>query len=76
MPLVAELATARATVEQLISLKTGDFLELDLDKMIQAKVDGVPVFDCHYGTSNGKNAIKIDRLLTGVDAGWLGDLHE
>ena len=76
VPLVAELATARATVEQLISLKTGDFLELDLDKMIQAKVDGVPVFDCHYGTSNGKNAIKIDRLLTGVDAGWLGDLHE
>jgi flagellar motor switch protein FliM len=44
--------------------------------MIQAKVDGVPVFDCHYGTSNGKNAIKIDRLLTGSDAGWLGDLHE
>jgi flagellar motor switch protein FliM len=44
--------------------------------MIQAKVDGVPVFDCHYGTSNGKSAIKIDRLLTGSDAGWLGDLHE
>ena len=76
VPLVAELATARATVEQLLSLKQGDFLELDLNKMIQAKVDGVPVFDCHYGTSNGKNAIKIDRLLTGVDAGWLGDLHE
>jgi flagellar motor switch protein FliM len=28
--------------------------------MIQAKVDGVPVFDCHYGTSNGRYAIKID----------------
>jgi flagellar motor switch protein FliM len=39
------------------------------DPVIQAKVDGVPVFDCHYGTSNGKYAIKIDQLLTGQD--WL-----
>ena len=76
VPVVVELATARATVEQLLSFKPGDFIELDLKKLIQAKVDGVPVFDCHYGTSNGKNAIKIDRLLTGIDAGWLGDHHE
>lgn len=76
VPLVAELATAHSTVEQLLSLKPGDFIELDLLPMIQAKVDGVPVFDCHYGTSNGRNAIKIDRLLTGADAGWLGANHE
>ena len=73
--LVAELAHAGATVEQLLAFKPGDFIELDLDPMIQAKVDGVPVFDCHYGISNGKYAIKIDRLLTGPQAGWLGDQH-
>ncbi len=55
---------AGATVEQLLSFKPGDFVELDLNPMIQAKVDGVPVFDCHYGTSNGHYAIKIDQLLT------------
>ena len=76
LPVVAELATARATVEQLLSFKPGDFIELDLQQMIQAKVDGVPVFDCSYGTSNGRNAIKIDRLLTGSDLGWLGERHE
>ena len=76
LPVVAELATARATVEQLLSFKPGDFIELDLQPMIQAKVDGVPVFDCSYGTSNGRNAIKIDRLLTGSDLGWLGERHE
>ncbi len=73
LPLVAELATARATVEQLLSFKPGDFIELDLLPMIQAKVDGVPVFDCSYGTSNGRNAIKIDRMLTGTAMGWLGE---
>ena len=71
--LVAELAHARATVEQLMSFKPGDFVELDLDPMIQAKVDGVPVFDCHYGTSNNRYSIKIDKLITSTDQGWLGE---
>jgi len=63
-------------VEQLLAFKPGDFIELDLDPMIEAKVDGVPVFACHYGTSNGKYSIKIDQLLTGSDVGWLGEKHE
>ena len=73
--LVAELAQAPATVEQLLSFKPGDFVELDLTPVIQAKVDGVPVFDCHYGTSRGKYSIKIDQLLTSSNAGWLGESH-
>ena len=70
--LVAELAHAGATVEQLLSFKPGDFIELDLDPMIQAKVDGVPVFDCHYGTSNKHYSIKIDKMVTGNTRGWIG----
>lgn len=73
--LVAELAHAPATVEQLLAFKPGDFIELDLEQMIQAKVDGVPVFDCLYGTSNGKYSIKIDKLLTSSPTGWLGDAN-
>ena len=73
--LVAELATAPATVEQLLALKPGDFIELDLEPAIQAKVDGVPVLECHYGTSRGKYAIKVNQLLTGADAGWMGERH-
>jgi flagellar motor switch protein FliM len=73
--LVAELATAQSNVEQLLAFKAGDFIELDLDPAIQAKVDGVPLLDCHYGTSNGKYAIKIDRLITSSNQGWLGDHH-
>ena len=73
--LVAELGTAQATVEQLLSFKPGDFVELDLLPMIQAKVDGVPVFDCHYGTAEGHYAIKIDHLLTSSNMGWLGETN-
>jgi flagellar motor switch protein FliM len=69
--LVAELGHAGATVEQLLAFKPGDFVELDLETMIHAKVAGVPVFDAHYGTSNNHYAIKIDRLLTSAGPGWL-----
>ena len=71
--LVAQLATAPATVEQLLSYKPGDFIELDLEPVIQAKVDGVPILDCHYGTSNGRYAIKINSMLSSSGASWLGE---
>ncbi len=71
--LVAELAHAPATVEQLLSFKPGDFIELDLQHAIQATVDGVAVLECHYGTSNGKYALKVDQLLTSSNTGWLGE---
>ena len=71
--LVAELATAPATVEQLLAFKPGDFIELDLEQMIKAKVDGVPVFNCYYGTSNNRYSLKIDTMLTSAPAGWIGE---
>lgn len=74
--LVAELGTAPATIEQLIAFKPGDFIELDLEPMIQAKVDGVPVFDCNYGMSNGRYALKIDKMLTGPQQGWLAPTND
>ncbi|GAP38232.1 flagellar motor switch protein FliM [Piscinibacter sakaiensis] len=70
--LVAELAHAPATVEQLLSFKPGDFIELDLDPQLEAKVSGVPILKCHYGTSNGKYALKVDQLLTSSEQGWIG----
>ncbi|MDE1949418.1 MAG: flagellar motor switch protein FliM [Burkholderiales bacterium] len=73
--LVAELARAPATVEQLLAFKPGDFIELDLDPMIQAKVDGVPLIDCYYGTSNGHYSIKVENLITSSTQGWIGDAN-
>jgi flagellar motor switch protein FliM len=71
--IVAELGHAPATVEQLLAFKAGDFIELDLHPGIEAKVAGVPIFECHYGTSNGKYALKVDQLLTSSGTGWLGE---
>lgn len=73
--LVAELAKADATVEQLLAMKPGDFIELEKPQRIEANVDGVPVFECHYGTHNAKYAIRIDKCLRGNDINWLGERY-
>lgn len=73
--LVAELARADATVEELLAMKPGDFIELERQQRIEASVDGVPVFECQYGTHNAKYALRIDKCLRGNDTNWLGERY-
>jgi len=73
--LVVELARARTTVEQLLSLAPGDFIELDLKRGVEAKSAGVPVLACNYGVSNGKYALKVDQLLASSASSWIGEHH-
>ena len=47
-----------------MALKAGDFIELELDETVIVKSDGVPVFECRYGTSNGKYAVRIQDFLS------------
>jgi flagellar motor switch protein FliM len=74
--LVAELAKADATVEQLLAMKVGDFIELERQSIIEAKVDGVPIFECQYGTHKGKYALKIERSLRSATQSWIGDSYD
>ena len=72
--MVAELAQTDATVEQLLAMQVGDFIELDRNPAIKAHVDGVPLFECQYGTHKGKYALRIDRKLSSsTDKTWQGD---
>jgi len=70
--LVAELARADATVEQLMAMKPGDFIELDRRQRIEITVEGVPVFECQYGTHNAKYAVRVEKCLRGNDLNWKG----
>ncbi len=71
--LVAELAQADATVEQLLSMKPGDFIELEREPRIRASIGGVPIFECQYGTHNSKYAIRIEECLRGNDSHSQGE---
>lgn len=61
--LVANLAHIPTTVRNLLSMKPGDVIPFDLPQNVVAEVDGVPIFDCKYGTLNGRHAIRIEKVL-------------
>jgi len=70
---VAELAKTDATIEQVLALQVGDFIELERERIIEAKVDNVPVLECEYGTHNGKYALKVVRVVRSTEKSWHGE---
>ncbi|MFM9971640.1 MAG: flagellar motor switch protein FliM [Burkholderiales bacterium] len=61
--LAAEFASIPATIKQLLAMKPGDVIAFDARENVVAEIDGVPMFECAYGTRNGKFALKIDKFL-------------
>ncbi|MCO5400280.1 flagellar motor switch protein FliM [Ralstonia soli] len=61
--LIADLATANVRVSDILNMKAGDVVPLELDDSVTAKVDGVPVMECSYGTFNGQYALRVNRML-------------
>ena len=65
--LIANLGKTAVTLRQILDLKQGDVISLDVPDAVVAQVDGIPLFQCHYGQKNGQLALKIDRVLQGDD---------
>ncbi len=62
--LVVELAQARLTMAQLLNLRPGDVVPIEMAEVIQGKVDSVPVMECRYGVFNNQYALRVERLLS------------
>jgi flagellar motor switch protein FliM len=63
--LKVNLARAEVTVRQLLGLRPGDVIAVDLPEVLVAEVDGVPVLEGGYGVMNGQYALKVARLVGG-----------
>ena len=61
--LVVDLGTLRMTVGDVIKIRAGDVLPLEIPDRLEAKVAGVPVMHCTHGQLNGQYAIKVVELL-------------
>ena len=62
--IVADLGTAKASLGELLNMKVGDVISLQVPEIIAAKVDGVPVMECSYGKLNGQYALRVEKLLS------------
>ncbi|MYM85136.1 flagellar motor switch protein FliM [Duganella sp. FT50W] len=65
--LVASLGTAKVNFDEILNMRVGDIIPLQIPEFISATVDGVPVMDCSYGVMNGQYALKVEKLLTNAD---------
>jgi flagellar motor switch protein FliM len=63
--LKVNLAQAEVSVRQLLGLRPGDVIALDLPEVLSAEVDGVAVLEGRYGVVNGQFALKVERMIGG-----------
>lgn len=61
--IVANLAQTSMQLEEVLNMRAGDIIPLHIDESIEAKIDGVPVMQCKYGTFNGQYALRVEKLL-------------
>jgi flagellar motor switch protein FliM len=72
----AKLATTTVSLRQILTMKVGDIIPLDVPDKVVALVDDVPVMECHYGQQGGQYALKIDRFIASENANVpLGEIN-
>lgn len=62
--ITAQLATQTVTLREILRLKIGDVIPLEVPDKIVALVDEVPLLECRYGQQGGQYALKIERFMT------------
>jgi flagellar motor switch protein FliM len=62
--LVAPLAHAELTLGEVMHLKVGDVVPIEIPQTIEVKVDGVPLLQCRYGINNGQYALKVEKFIS------------
>ena len=65
--LTASFANIKSSVNQLLQLKAGDVLPLDLPETVQAHIDSVPVLECDYGQHDERYALRVKRVIIDLD---------
>ncbi|MBL8446178.1 MAG: flagellar motor switch protein FliM [Zoogloeaceae bacterium] len=66
--LKVQLGTAEVTLRDIVHLKPGDVIPLNIPELIQATVDEIPVLEGHCGTHAGRYALRVERLLKPDDS--------
>ncbi|MEF8731939.1 MAG: flagellar motor switch protein FliM [Candidatus Accumulibacter meliphilus] len=61
--ITAKLATTSVALRQILEMKVGDVIPIDIPDRIIALVDDVPVMECRYGQQDGQYALKVERFM-------------
>lgn len=71
--MIATIGESRITLGEILELKEGDVIPVDIHEFVTGTVDNVPVLECRYGTIGGQYALKVNRILTTIEQFGLQD---
>jgi flagellar motor switch protein FliM len=62
-----ELSNIDTNFNQILNMQVGDVLPLEMPEEVTAKVDGVPVMECSYGTFNSQYALRVNKMISSAE---------
>jgi flagellar motor switch protein FliM len=65
--LEVDLAEISTNFRKILNMQVGDVIPLNMPEIVTAKIDGVPVLECGYGTFNGQYALRVQRMISAAD---------
>ncbi|MDX5362856.1 MAG: flagellar motor switch protein FliM [Pseudazoarcus pumilus] len=68
VPLSAHFGSAEVTLGDIVNLRVGDVIPIDVPERLAIEVDGVPVIRGHFGTQNGHYAIRVEKYVAEEEA--------
>lgn len=66
--LLAHFQTMQSSIGQLLQLRVGDVLPIEIPQTVIASVNGVPVMECGYGTCNDHYALQVQKMIHHQDS--------
>jgi flagellar motor switch protein FliM len=61
--LVCNLGTAKASLRDIVNMRTGDVIPLSVPEFLEAEIDGVPILECRSGSRNRQYAIMVEKMV-------------
>lgn len=58
-----QLASARISLRQLVGLKAGDIIPIQMPKAVDLCVEQLPLYRGQFGVANGHNAVRITEII-------------
>jgi flagellar motor switch protein FliM len=72
----ANLTQVGVTLDQILNMKVGDVIPIEIPDTVLATVHGVPLLDCKYGMHRQRYALRVERVLTANPTDpHTGDVH-
>ena len=60
---IVDLCTVNTSLRKVMNMKVGDIIPVNLNSLIELKVDGVPILNGSYGQFEDQYAIRVENLI-------------